>query len=318
MKFEKANFQEQDILKILQLYPVDLDKVKVSNLNGIANNNYRVTGNNFDIVLKVYSHGQSDKNKIEKELEVLRLFKRKGIRVPKIIVGRNLKILQEFKGFNIVATKFIPGDVFDTLDFTPNRMNEIGRIVAQVETEAKQIDISSFTCMNLKEEFDYVSKNLNSEMTKKHYDFDLSLYSDNLSFIKEVIQKLDNSKNKQFLHKDIWPWNLIKAKDGIYLLDFNDWSIGDPIIELSVALLEFSMFKSDQFNTKVALNIFRGYKSLKELRYKPKDLWETMLFICYLYFPYNVIQAEDRFEAEIYLKRIDTLFKNPNLLDLLL
>jgi Ser/Thr protein kinase RdoA (MazF antagonist) len=138
-----------------------------------------------------------------------------------------------------------------------------------------------------------------------------------LNFVEGVIQKLDNSINKQFLHKDIWPWNLIEAEDGMYLLDFNDWSIGNPIIELSVALLEFSMFKSDKFNTEIAQSICNGYRSIKPLNYEFRDLWETMIFICYLYFPYNVIQAEDRFESEIYLKRIETLLQNSDLLKVL-
>jgi Ser/Thr protein kinase RdoA (MazF antagonist) len=315
MDFIKANFTHKEIFEVLELFPLNLKGIEISDLKGIANNNYRITGKNFDIALKVYSHGQSDKNKIEKELEVLGLFEQNGIKVPKLISGKNGRVLQEHHGFNIVATNFIKGDVFDHLDFTHKRMCEIGKIVAQVELVAKQIDISSFEYMNFEEEFEYVSKNLESEILKRHYDFDLGKYKNNIDYIENIIQKLDSNSNKQFLHKDIWPWNLIQTRDGIYLLDFNDWSIGDPIIELSVTLLEFSMFKSDEFNVDVAKNIIGGYKSVRELTCSAKELWESMLFICYLYFPYNVIQSDDKFESEIYLKRINTLLESPNLLE---
>lgn len=313
MDFLKANFSKKDILNILELYPLNLDRVEISDLKGIANNNYRVIGRDFDIALKVYSHGQSDENKIQKELEVLKLFRQKGIKVPELVLGKNNQVLQSFNGFNVVASNFIYGEVFDQLAFTKERMFEVGKIVALVEETSKQIDISSFECMNFQEEFDYVSKNLETEILKRNYDFDLSIYNANLEFMKGVIAKLDKSTRKQFLHKDIWPWNLIEAKDGVYLLDFNDWSIGDPIVELGNALLEFTMFKSDRFDMDIAENIINGYKSIKALTYTPTELWESVLFICYLYFPYNVIQADNKFESEIYLKRIANLIKNPNL-----
>jgi len=316
MEFLKANFSKEDILKILELFPLKLEAPSITNLTGIANTNYRITDNSFDIALKVYSHGQSNKNKIEKELEIIKLFSQKGIKVPDLVSGSDKQVLQSYKGFNVVATKFIEGQVFDSVEFTQERMFLVGKLVANVEEVAKQINVSNFTCMNFKEEFNYVSKNLEKEIANKGYDFDLKEYKNNLELVNQIISKLDSSQDKYFLHKDIWPWNLIGNKDGIYLLDFNDWAIGDQITELSVPLLEFSMFKSDKFNFKIAKNILDGYKSVKPLTYSATDLWETMLFICYLYFAYNVIQANAKFESEIYLKRISTLLNNRNSLRL--
>lgn len=314
MEFKKANFPKEDVKKILDLYLPTNKVFQISELNGIANNNYRVKGHNFDIVLKVYSHGQSNKEKIQKEIQAIGLFENNGLLVPELISGINNKILQQYKGFCIVASQFIEGKVFDKLAFTSSRMHDVGKIVAQVETAAKKIDIFSFPVMSFRDEFDYVSSTLENEINQKGYSFNLKKYRENLDLVNKIIEKLDNSPKKQFLHKDIWPWNLIESKEGIYLLDFNDWSIGNSIIELSVALLEFGMFKSDQINSVVSKNIIDGYRSTKRLTYSSHDLWESILFICYLYFAYNVIQADDIFESEIYLRRIDTLLRNPNLI----
>jgi Ser/Thr protein kinase RdoA (MazF antagonist) len=313
MDFIKANFPITDVFKILEFYPFKSDDIKVSELQGVPNNNYRVIGKDIDIVIKVYSHGQSDESKVRKELEVINIFGQKGLKVPKLISGTNNQILQKYNRFNVVAANFISGTSFDCLEFTEQRMLEVGRIVARVETEAKLIDISAFESMNFTEEFNYVSKNVIEVMNKKHFIYDLETYDKNLDLAKSIINKLDNTPIKQFLHKDIWPWNLIESKDGIYLLDFNDWTIGDPIIELSVAFLEFGMFKSDKFNTFIAKSIIEGYKSIKNLSYTPAELWESVLFICFLFFHHNVIQSDDKFDSEIYLKRIDTLLKNPKI-----
>ncbi|MFC1780283.1 phosphotransferase [Patescibacteria group bacterium] len=315
MDFKKANFSHKEVKKILSLYPLNFKNPQISNLSGIANNNYRVKDNDLDIAIKVYSHGQSDEEKVKQEVEAIKLFEKSGIKVPSLIDGKNGKTLQKYSGFNIAAAYFIEGEVFDTIEFTNDRMFEVGKIVAEIEKVAETIDVSKFKCMNLLEEFQYVSKNLDKEIAKRKYNFDLTQYKNNLELVNKIIKKLDESNNKQFLHKDIWPWNLINSPKGIYILDFNDWAIGSPIIEVSVALLEFSMFKSKDFNVKVAKNIIDGYKSVKELSFTPEELWETILFICYLYFPYNVIQADDVFESEIYLKRIDTLLQNRNIFE---
>ena len=314
MDFQKSNFKDVDVLQILKLYPFKHEGLKISYLNGVANDNYRVSGVDFDIVIKVYSHGQSDRRKIEKEVEAVKLFGHSGIKVPKLIRGKNNKILQKYKGFNITAASFIEGKLFDSIEFTKNLMLGVGSLIAKVEEISKELDVSSFQYTSFKEEFEYVSKNLETELIKRKYNFDMTIYLNNLKVVNKIIEKLDNSTKKQFLHKDIWPWNLIDAKDGIYLLDFNDWAIGDPIVELSVSLLEFGMFKTDKFNFDVARNILKGYKHIKSITYSAADLWEGMLFICYLYFPYNVIQADDVFESEIYLKRIKTLLENRDLL----
>lgn len=315
MEFKKANFSNIEIIEILKLYPFSANDVVIYELNAVANNNYRVSNKYFDIVIKVYSHGQSDKDKIVKEIEAIQLFKLNGLNVPELIYGNNKKIIQEFNGFNIVSSRYIPGKTFDQLEFTPERMQEVGKITAKVIKTAKCLDVNSFKCLNLQEEFEYVRKNLESLIKKKGYNFDLSEYNQNLNLVYEVIDELDNTKEKQFLHKDIWPWNLIETENEVCLLDFNDWAIGPSIIELAVPLLEFSMYQSDKFNIEVAQNIIKGYRMELDLTFRSKKLWEAILFICYLYFPYNVIQAETKFESEIYLKRISNLLKNPEIIN---
>lgn len=314
MDYKKANFSHNQILPILDLYPFNLTDIHISNLSGIANNNYHIKGPHLDISLKVYSHGQSDKKKIEKELEAMVLLRKRRLNIPEILPGKNKKLLQEYKGFYLCVTNFIYGKVFDKVKFTASKMFDVGKLVAQIQTVAKELDISSFKSMNMREEFKYISRNLDTELSKRGYQFDLDIYNNNLDLVNKIISKLDNASDKQFLHKDIWPWNLIDAKDGIYLLDFNDWAIGSPIIEICVPLLEFGMFKSDVFDMEVAKNIIRGYESIRKLAYTPSDIWEKMLYMCYLFFPYNVIQAEDKFESEIYLKRINTLLSKPDII----
>jgi len=318
MNFVRANFTDEQILDVLNLYPFSLENISITKLTGIANDNYRVRGKQLDIALKAYSHGQSDEKKITKELEAQQVFEKDGIKVPKLLLGNNNEVLQKYKGFSVSASEFITGIVFDKVDFTKERMFMVGELVAEVESISKKLDVSSFESMSFQEEFDFVSQNFETEMATKKYNFDLTGYKKNLKHINKVINELDDCESPQFLHKDIWPWNLIETKDGIYLLDFNDWAVGAPIIELSVPLLEFSMFKSEKFNYDVAKNIVEGYKSIKPIKYTPQKLWESLLFVCYLYFPYNVIQSSNPEDSKIYLKRIDTLLKNPDMLNNLL
>jgi len=296
MDFKKANFFNKEVREALKSYSIHDDDLIINELEAVANNNYRITGKNFDVVLKVYSHGQSDKTKIEKELEAMKLFEKRGIKVPEMIKGKDQKYLQQYKGFNLVLTKFIAGPTFDTIEFTDKKMYEVGKIVAEVENASKDLDISKFDTMNFHEEFDYVNTNLEKEIKSRNYDFDLTNYYKYFPKVIEIIDRLEKSDKQQFLHKDIWPYNLIDSKEGIYLLDFNDWSTGDPIIEMAVSLMEFGMFKSEKLNKKVVEKIIEGYRSVKPLNYSSKEIWEAILFLCYLYFAYNVIQADNKFE----------------------
>jgi len=176
MDFKKANFFNKEVREALKSYSIHDDDLIINELEAVANNNYRITGKNFDVVLKVYSHGQSDKTKIEKELEAMKLFEKRGIKVPEMIKGKDQKYLQQYKGFNLVLTKFIAGPTFDTIEFTDKKMYEVGKIVAEVENASKDLDISKFDTMNFHEEFDYVNTNLEKEIKSRNYDFDLTNY----------------------------------------------------------------------------------------------------------------------------------------------
>ncbi|MGE5473974.1 MAG: phosphotransferase [Ignavibacteriales bacterium] len=310
MNFKKANFANDEILKVLEKYYLDFKNVEIKNLEGIANNNYRILSKDFDIVLKVYSHGQSDYEKIKKEIEAVSLFRKEGIKVPEYIYGLNGEILQEYEGFNIVAAKYIEGKVLSEIEFTNELMYEVGTIVASIEKNARNIDISNFKYISFKEEFEYVYNGIDKVIFNRGLNINIEELNQYLPQIYNIISKLDSFENKQFLHKDIWACNLIKTTDNMYLLDFNDWSIGHPVVELSNALLQFSMYKSGEFNVAFAKNIINGYKSIKNIEYTPIEIWEGMMFICYLYFAYNAIQADDIFYAEIYLKRVNTLLKD--------
>lgn len=307
MDFIRSNYSIEKACEIIKAKYSLGDIIKAKRLGGIANDNYYIELADSAVVLKVYSHGQADRDKIIKEIEAVNIFKAAGISIPDFIAGSNGEILQEYEGFNVVLASFIDGPVLDELEFTPELMCQVGRVVASIEQVASGIDVSKFECMNFRQEFDYVYDGIDVVLEKRGINYDLTEYRANLARIYTIIDNLDAASAKQFLHKDIWPWNLIKKQDELYLIDFNDWAIGAPIIELAVALLEFSMFKSSQFNLEVARAIIEGYKQVKPLSYSQDELINAMLFICYLYFPYNVIQADDLAESAIYLERIHTL-----------
>ncbi|MEI7689893.1 MAG: phosphotransferase [Candidatus Saccharibacteria bacterium] len=318
MDFIRSNYTTEQACDVLKDRYALGDIVSYGKLSGVANDNYRITGADFDVALKIYSHGQSNRDKIAKEIEAVKLFMAAGIDIPEFVLGKDGQILQEYDGFNVVATNFIDGPVLDELEFAPELMKQVGQVVATIDQTAQQIDVSQFSAMNFCEEFDFVYGNIDQEMANKGLQFDMSEYKSNLPRVYEIIDKLDSSNNQQFLHKDIWPWNLIQNGGRLYLLDFNDWAIGDPIIEISVALVEFSMFKSDRFNGQVAAAIIDGYKNKKQFNFTASELLDAMLFICYLYFPYNVIQADSEEESRIYLERIHTLLNEDIGLDKLI
>jgi len=148
MDFIRSRYSLENASKIIN-EKYDLGEIiQAEKLGGIANDNYKIEFANESVALKVYSHGQSNKDKINKEIEAVKIFRDAGIHALDFVPGKDGKILQEYEGFNVVLTKFIDGPVLDSLQFTPELMFEVGKIVATIDKTAKNIDVSKFECMN--------------------------------------------------------------------------------------------------------------------------------------------------------------------------
>jgi len=319
MNYVRANFPKSTVRTLAKaLYGLPNAKIRV--LGGIANSNYRVTTPKYDLVIKAYAHGQSTPEKIEKEVAAVETFRAHGVCVPSFVIGLDGKILQEYDGFTVVATKFEKGSLLSKSRLTPATYFAVGALTARVELAAAKIPVANYPCKSFADEFADVSTNWK-------YKFDLTTYNAHLETVKNIIARLDAAPRKVFLHRDIWPENLIARPNGdLLLLDFNDWSIGAPEIELANTLLQFGAYKrgrlAPDFDLTALREIMRGYRSVARTPFlkggapqgagvfSPADIWDAALFICYLYFGYNAIQAKSRRNADAYLGRIAALIKH--------
>ena len=305
MTFDKPVITEHDISEILLLFFNDTSSVKkITNLGGIPNNNFFVRINSKNIVLKIYSKGQSTIDHIENEVRFTMFMGSRGIHTLSLIPGRDGNYIQYWKGYPVVCTSFISGRRLSELGIDAAIARSVGEYTALFEKTAAEFIIPSLRPANLSEVVEYVFQDVDKKTleckTCTELDYILAIWNE----ISPEIEVLQRSYCPQMVHMDLWPYNFILHRNSLYSIDYDDWLFTSPIFEISVVLLEFCMFNCNVFNWEIAKEILSGYCCESDFKYSGKDIHLALQFICVLWYGYNLVESSVYEHAQIYYKKL--------------
>jgi Ser/Thr protein kinase RdoA (MazF antagonist) len=310
MEFHKPQVSAKDLSTIVSYYPFG-DLKKYIDLGGIPNSTFKVEVSAKTFVVRIYGQGQSSLDHIIFEHEVLRHLERLDFPSPRLIKARDNSILKQWQGYWVCATEFIEGVTADKIERTPALLRDVGKLVASFEKAMRSADIHVPEGETFMERGDFALQSLPSGINKLGLDVDLS----------NVIAQWERScrsfiLNRSYLksnilHADIWPPNVIcREEEVVGLTDFDDCCYGATIIDLALALMEFTMFEDITMDFELAHELFCGY--LQEggnlTALEASMIVDAMEMACAMWYAYNVIEAPIYQEAEIYLSRLNQFY----------
>ena len=315
MDFDKPIVTPKDIAVIMILYPFGA-VVECEKLGGIPNTTYKVVTEDRVVAVRVYSHGQSSTEHIQLEVEVLQHLVALGFSAPRLLRGTNGQILQLWKGYWVCATDFIPGTTADRIKISPSLVGDVGRLVAFFQKA-----MVSFKLDRIPEGETLIEKgvdalrSLHSALEMRGWEMDVRRVRDQWEQASSSFVKHSANLNCNVIHADIWPPNVICTADKVAaVVDFDDCCYGQTMLDVVVALMEFSMFQSAVVDAELAKAFLTGYfrygGNLSPL--EQSLIVNAMEMTCAMWLAYNVIQAPTFEEADVYLQRLN-LLHNDNL-----
>jgi homoserine kinase type II len=310
MNFDKPLVLPKDIAVILSSYSFG-ELLECQNLGGIPNTTYKVVTEHRVIAIRIYSHGQSSLDHIKLELEVLQHLADTNFTSPHLLVGTNGQILQQWNGYWVCASEYIPGMTADKLQLTPKLVGNVGRLVASFEKAMASFKIDSIPLPEtFIEKGANVVSSLGTAVTKRGLQMDAGNVMTQWERASEAFIKYAADLNSNIVHADIWPPNVIcQGEDVAGLVDFDDCCFGATIIDVALSLMEFSMFQDIVLDEDLAVpflaNYFRSGGTISPL--EERLIVNAMEMACAMWFTYEVIEAPVFEEAEIYLHRLELL-----------
>ncbi len=278
MYFNKPKIENSHIYEIVKLY-YDNTVLQITYLGGIPNSSFRVVSATFDIVIKVYSKGQSTIEHISEEINFIEFAYKNGLATLELCKGINGHTIQYWNSYPVIATKYISGVIMSTVRFTKDLIYQVGKTIARFS------QISSMYNKAIKSEgmlgrLNYVFQNISVYLDVDKYSRELEVLNSTIQSIQPEIEIIESIYPKQFIHMDIWPYNLIINNRKIYIVDYDDWIFGPNIIELAVASLEFSMFETDEINYCHCYELLKGYIENSNIKISIAHLVVTMKYLC--------------------------------------
>lgn len=308
MKFDKPKVLSKHIPEIISAYPLG-GVVECKNLGGIPNNTYKVKTKKKTFVVRIYSIGQSSLDHIKIEIDILKHLTKQKFISQHPIAGKNGEILQYWGKYPLLATEFIPGTMAEAKPITPRLAFNIGKLLNEFRKSMLSYKVKAIP---EDEKFfikgNYVfDSNINKELQKKGWKMDVSEVSKQWKRSTKVLMDNMAKLDVNIIHSDFWPPNIkVKGDEIVGLMDFDDWSYGPTFFDLVVAFIEVPMLGGAEINKQIAVSLFRGYfQTGGKLTSLEKQLFaDAIEMYCALFLVYNIVQADEFEEADVYLRRL--------------
>jgi homoserine kinase type II len=280
-------------------------------LGGLPNTTYKVVTEQKTTAVRIYGQGQSSLEHIELELKVLQHLARLDFESPRLLAGTNGQFIQQWEGYRVCVTEFIPGVTADTITLTPALVCDVGRLVARFQKA-----MALFETDVVPDGGTIIARglgglaSLDAVLSQRGWEMDIGGVIPQWQRASEPFVSHDAELDSNVIHADIWPPNVIcEGARVVGLVDFDDCLYGATFIDVAIALLEFSIFQDFVVHEELAVAFFSGYfrhgGTLSTLEEALIINAIEMLYVIWL--TYYAAQSPYFEEAEKYLRQLNLL-----------
>jgi homoserine kinase type II len=310
MQFDKPIVLPSDISVIMSSYPFG-KVLACQEMGGLPNTTYKVVTEQKETAVRIYGRGQSSLEHIDLELKVLQHLARLDFESPRLLAGRNSRFLQQWKGYRVCVTEFIPGVTADKIALTPELVYDVGRLVASFQKA-----MASFKTDVIPEGGTVLARglgglaSLDTVLSQRGWEMDISDVIPQWQRASEPFVSHDVALDSNVIHADIWPPNVIcEGARAVGLVDFDDCLFGATFIDVAITLLEFAMFQDFVVDEELTVAFFAGYfRHGGRLSALEEGLIVNAIEIMYvIWLAYYVAQSPHFEEAEKYLRQLNLL-----------
>lgn len=96
-----------------------------------SKHNLKVVAERRTVAVRIY--GQSGLEHIKLELKILQHLESMDFESPRTLPGTDRQLLQQWEGYWVCASEFIPGVMVDTIRITPKLVGDAGRLVSSFQ-----------------------------------------------------------------------------------------------------------------------------------------------------------------------------------------
>lgn len=314
MDFDKPLVLPEDIPLILSNYSIG-NVISTEPLHGVPNTTVKVITEQRTVAVRVYGQGQSSIEHIDLEMKVLKHLDDLGFQSPRVIPGSDGMSVQRWRHYWVCVTDFIHGEVASSVKLTPELVEDVGRLVASFQTAMRGFELESIPPgETFLERGSHVLELLDDVVKKRGLRFASISVRSAWDHAARVLNEHWEDLNKNIIHADIWPTNVIVIANRVVgLIDFDDCLYGPTVLDVAIPLMEFSMFQDTTLRHDLAeaflTGFFRSGGSITEI--EEALLLSAMEMTCAMWVAYYAMQSPDFREGEVYLRRLD-LFANSN------
>ena len=228
--------QLKEIIKQLNPKIFEIDEIKINSFEklgiGEGNLNYIFKINNKRYLCRINIELEKS-NKLKNEFKTLKKIEKYGFSPKPIYFHNNPE-------FSIL--EFIEGEPFKegTKKFTKKQITQIAKTLAELHSIKTALKPQNYN-------FEYYLKGARKLIDKLNKRTNNKFKQTLVNTYKEVLKYIPSKENHKFalIHGDICPQNIIKTKNSIKLIDWENVEVSDPARDLSQILVDLYLKDND-------------------------------------------------------------------------
>lgn len=314
MEFDKPKIQPNVIPELAATYDTT-QVLEFEYLGGVPNVTYRVKTQSQHLAIRVSNHGYTSPDHLISEIKILHHLQSVGFeKSPKLVRGINGDFLQEWNGYPVCATNYIPGFSGDKVEITPQLCNDVGYNVANMQKALLLFKETTPSSETLSKRGMLMMTHFPRRAKKIGWNIKFDTITDQWSKADKILLSFQSELPQQVIHSDVWPPNIICTDSRVNgIVDFDDWCFGPAIIDICAPLIEFPMYYTEDFNEELAFQLLKGYfRGGGNISKLEKELIVTGMEVgCAMWLACNALHEVSFEESETYIYKLE-LFGNKN------
>ena len=309
--FDKPAVSPDDIEEVAGMFSRSR-ALRSAPMGGVPNTTYRVEFEDRQLAIRIGNTGYTSTEHLEGEIRLLSFLEKRGYAYsPRVVVGLDGDTIQVWRGFPVIATDLIHGTPGDQVFLTPDIAWDLGDALASL-----RIQLCDFE-HNMSVDETYVSRGsrlvnlLPRAVPTTATTVDVPAIQDQFEMAHRDIEEALTTARQTAIHTDVWPPNILVSEGRLSgIIDFDDFAIGPPILDIAAALCEVAFDKrNDSLVESLVQPLLKGYRERLGLleTSEAEALVPCIVFTYASWLASDILHAVPFEQWQVYYRRLEAL-----------
>lgn len=262
--FFKAPFvTDSDLLEIALLFATRcMEHPRI--LGGLPNVTFKALTDRGPLAIRVCNDDYTSRQHVDYEVAALLHLREAGfIQCPQVLPALNGSYVETWRGYPVIGMSFVSGGVVSA-NCAPEVLVSIGEMVGDLTRALADFHPDVGLELSYRARGERLLSRMRETAHLINWPIDVDFLQEVWDRESDVLLRGLSPTGMASCHTDVWPQNVIRTREGVTLIDFDDLALANPLLDLASAIAEFVVDDDGRADTTATVALIRGFLKTRQ------------------------------------------------------